>query len=253
MTQEILNQLIVMSNNLGRPENDYVILGEGNTSGRADDKTFYVKNSGSQLRTITAAGFVQVKFDRVLQLLDCGELSDKDVRTGLKAAMVDANSSSYPSVETLLHALCLSLDGVNFVGHTHATAINSLTCSVNFESGFAGRLFPDEIVVCGPAPMLIPYTDPGIPLARKVRDQLRIYVDQYGETPKVILLQNHGLICLGRVPEQVENVTAMAVKAARILLGTYTAGGPNFLSQKDVERIHTRPDEAYRKQQLKLS
>jgi rhamnose utilization protein RhaD (predicted bifunctional aldolase and dehydrogenase) len=253
MTQEILSKLITLSNNLGRPENDYAILGEGNTSARADDKTFYVKNSGSQLRTITEAGFVQVYFERVLQLLDCGELSDQDVRKGLKAAMVDQNSTSYPSVETLLHALCLNLDGVNFVGHTHASAVNSLTCSVNFESAFAGRLFPDEIVVCGPAPMLIPYTDPGVPLARKVRDQLRVYQDQYGENPKVIILQNHGVIALGRVPEQVENVMAMEVKVARILLGTYAAGGPNFMSHEAVNRIHTRPDEAYRKQQLKLS
>ena len=42
----------------------------------------------------------------------------------------------------------------------------------------------------------------------------------------------------------------MAVKAARILLGTYAAGGPHFLSEKDVARIHTRPDELYRRQKL---
>ena len=44
----------------------------------------------------------------------------------------------------------------------------------------------------------------------------------------------------------------MAVKTARILLGTYAAGGPHFLSEKDVARIHTRPDEHFRKLQLGL-
>jgi len=55
---------------------------------------------------------------------------------------------------------------------------------------------------------------------------------------------------LGRTAEQVENITAMAVKTARILLGTYAAGGPNFLSEHDVNRIHTRPDELYRRKLL---
>ena len=42
----------------------------------------------------------------------------------------------------------------------------------------------------------------------------------------------------------------MEVKVARILLGTYSAGGPRFMTQHDVDRIHTRPDELYRKQKL---
>jgi hypothetical protein len=38
----------------------------------------------------------------------------------------------------------------------------------------------------------------------------------------------------------------MAVKAARILAGTYAMGGPRFMSTQAVARIHTRPDEHYR-------
>ncbi len=252
MTQQILNELVAMSNRIGRPELDLAILGEGNTSARADAGTFYVKASGHELRTITEEGFVQVVFERVLQLLDCGEIGDLAVRDGLDGAKLDLARGGHPSVETLLHAICLQLEGVDFVGHTHPIAVNSLTCSVSFETAFSGRLFPDEIVVCGPAPMLVPYTDPGIPLARKVKQLLAVYLDRWGETPKVILLQNHGLIALGRSPQHVENVTAMAVKAARILLGTYAAGGPSFLAEKDVARIHNRPDEEIRRRLLKL-
>jgi hypothetical protein len=36
MVNEILRQLITLSNNLGRPELDYAIMGEGNTSARVD-------------------------------------------------------------------------------------------------------------------------------------------------------------------------------------------------------------------------
>jgi ribulose-5-phosphate 4-epimerase/fuculose-1-phosphate aldolase len=61
-------------------------------------------------------------------------------------------------------------------------------------------------------------------------------------------MQNHGLIALGRTAQEVEDITAMAVKAARVLLGTYVLGGPHLLTAENVVRIHTRPDEAYRRQ-----
>jgi rhamnose utilization protein RhaD (predicted bifunctional aldolase and dehydrogenase) len=246
----VLEQLVALSNTLGRPELDYVILGEGNTSARADDATFWVKASGAEMRTITAAGFVRVAFDRVLALLERPGLSDQEVKAGLAAAKADPQAAGHPSVEALLHALCLQLPGVNFVGHTHATAVNMLTCSRGFFDAYAGRLFPDEIVLCGPAPVLVPYTDPGVPLAAEVWARIQRHIEVHGEQPKVILIQNHGLIVLGGTGQQVLDITAMAVKTARVLLGTFAAGGPNFMSDRDVARIHTRPDELYRRQQL---
>jgi rhamnose utilization protein RhaD (predicted bifunctional aldolase and dehydrogenase) len=258
MQDDILTQLVAMSNKLGDPALDCVILGEGNTSARADGATFWVKTSGTELRSIDRAGFVRVSSERVLAMLDAHGLTDEQVKQGLSQAKVDPSTGTgpvpddgvQPSVETVLHAICLSLENVNFVGHTHPTAINAVTCSANFETAVSGRLFPDEIVVCGLAPVVVPYTDPGVPLARKVRNLINEYIDAYYEIPKVILMQNHGLIALGRSAQQVENITAMAVKTARVLLGTYTLGGPHFLAARHVDRIHTRPDELYRRRLL---
>jgi rhamnose utilization protein RhaD (predicted bifunctional aldolase and dehydrogenase) len=250
MDNEILNQLVALSNNLGRPELDYAIMGEGNTSARVDESSFYVKVSGSELRTATTSSFVRCSMERVLALMNVSDLDDKKTKEGLVAAKVDPADPGHPSIEALLHALCLRLPGINFVGHTHPVAINAITCSVNFEVAFAGRLFPDEIVVCGIAPVLVPYMDPGIPLALEVGSRLNKHLEEHGEPPRVVIIQNHGLIALGRTPQQVEDITRMEVKVARILLGTYSAGGPRFLTQHDVDRIHTRPDELYRKQKL---
>jgi len=268
MSNDILAQLVTMSNNLGDPALDYVILGEGNTSARADADTFWVKASGTELRTIDRAGFVRVSFERALAMLNARDLTDEQVKRRINESKVDPvtgvgpapDDGVRPSVETVLHVVCLGLgrfasfytgrEGINFVGHTHPTAINALTCSAAFEKAVSGRLFPDEIVVCGPASVVVPYTDPGLPLARKARDLIDQYLDDYGEMPKVILMQNHGLIALGRTAQQVENITAMAVKAARIRLGAYAAGGPHFLPPRVVERIHTRPDEGYRRKLL---
>ena len=246
-SQPVLSQLVSMSRNLGDPALDYAILGEGNSSARVDGDTFWVKASGAELRTMGPEGFVQVRFEGVLLLLDTGGLNDDQVKAGLEEARVDPDISTRPSVETVLHAQALQLPGVNFVGHTHPTVINALLCARDVEEAIAGRLFPDEIVYCGVAPVYVPYTDPGVPLARMVRDLMHRYMDSHGEVPKVVLMQNHGLIALGNTAGQVENITAMAVKAARVLLGTFALGGPRFMTAEAVARIHTRPDEQFRR------
>ncbi|MFQ5855283.1 MAG: class II aldolase/adducin family protein [Anaerolineae bacterium] len=257
-TTDLLNELVAMSHWLGDPARDLVILGEGNTSARVDEHSFFVKASGMTLREIEPDGFVEIAFAPMLEFLDHGDPSDEATTEALMAARVDPtvpfgqaqDKPLRPSVETPLHALALVVGGAKFVGHTHPTAVNAILCSRRAEEAIAGRLFPDEIVVCGPAPAYVPYTDPGLPLARKVWEVLETHIETYGEPPKVILMQNHGLIALGQSPREVQNITAMYVKTARILLGAYALGGPRFMTPDDVARIHTRPDEAYRRREL---
>lgn len=247
---DVLDELISLSRNLGRPENDYVILGEGNTSARADDDTFWVKASGFHLNGIQRQGMVRVRFDRALAMLDEAELTDREIKERLLAATVDNADQRWPSVETTFHALCLTTGQAAFVGHTHPVAVNSILCSQRAEEAIAGRLFPDEIVVCGPAPAFVPYVDPGLKLAHAIRRAIVDHAQRHGELPKVILLRNHGLIALGQSANEVERITAMYVKAARILLGTFAQGGPRFMTPENVERIHGRPDEHYRQRIL---
>jgi rhamnose utilization protein RhaD (predicted bifunctional aldolase and dehydrogenase) len=246
---KVLGQLIMMSRHLGDPDLDYAILGEGNSSAQIDGETFWVKASGAQMRTIDAGGFVKVRFAPVLELLDQDGVDDLQVKAALQAALLDPAARARPSVETVLHAMALNLEGVSFVGHTHPTAVNAILCSQKAEEAVAGRLFPDEIVYCGPAPVYIPYTDPGVPLARTVGTAINRHIQEHRENPKVVLMQNHGLIALGRTPTEVENITAMYVKTARVILGAYALGGPGFMTQQAVDRIHTRPDEQYRRQE----
>ena len=247
VTDSLINQLLSLSRNLGKTEQDYVILGEGNISGKVDENTFWVKASGTSLGTLGEKDLVQVLFEPVKQLLEQSHLNDDEIKQGLQDAKMDAEITAMPSVETFLHAILLQLAGVNFVGHTHPTAVNSILCSNKAEEAFSGSLFPDQIVYCGPAPLYIPYTDPGLPLAKKVRQEISSYLDQWGQTPKILLMQNHGLIALGKTALEVEHITAMAVKAARVILGAYAVGDPHFLSQDNVDRIYSRPDEKYRK------
>jgi rhamnose utilization protein RhaD (predicted bifunctional aldolase and dehydrogenase) len=246
----VLDHLVTLSRSLAEPERDYLILSEGNTAARIDEETFWVKASGFRLADIGAGGFVALRLQPLVALLTGERLEDEEIQARVDAARVDPTVSLRPSVEAMLHAAALTAGGARYVGHTHPTAVNAILCSRQAEEAILGRLFPDEIVICGPAPVFVPYVDPGLPLAYEVRRRILTFIEAYGERPKVILLQNHGLVALGRDPEEVEAITAMAVKTARVLLGTYALGGPHPLSPEAASRIHTRPDEAYRRRLL---
>ncbi len=250
MSQQRLQELVDMSRQLGSPALDAAILGEGNTSTRADDDSFYVKASGFQLVDIDENGFTQVQFSPVLKMLEAEDISDSAIKKALDEARVVAGSPQ-PSVETILHAFLLQLPGIEFVGHTHPTFVNAILCSRHGETAFSGRLFPDEIVCCGPRYVWVPFTDPGAPLARAVHRGVIDYIEEEGFAPKVILMQNHGMIALGATPAVVISATAMMIKTSRVLLGTYALGGPNYFPPEAVERIFTRPDEKYREDLLK--
>ncbi|MCL5995276.1 MAG: class II aldolase/adducin family protein [Chloroflexi bacterium] len=245
----VLDELIAMSHHLGEEWREYLIIGEGNTSARIDQDTFFVKASGANLRTATADGFVHISRSRAMTLLD-GNANDMDVKRVLSDARVDPSAKAHPSVETVLHAALYDLTDAQFIGHTHPIAVNAVMCSKRAED-ITCHLMPDEIVVCGVASIFIPYTDPGLALAREVCARVRAFIAEYGEQPRTMYLQNHGLFALGQSARQVQNVTAMAVKHARVLAGTYAVGGPNFLSDHDISRIHTRPDEEVRRMQFK--
>jgi len=245
--EEVLRQLIEMSHWLGEESRGLAILGEGNTSARITDDTFYVKASGTQLSTIAAEGFVEVHAPKVLAMLEGPALSDEEIKQTLRSAMVEPSGEYLPSIETLFHAYLLSLPGVSFIGHTHPVSVSGILCSKGWREVTRQRVFPDEIVCCGPRPAYVKYVDPGVPLARAIRDSVKQFIDEESERPRAILMQNHGLIALGSTPKEVQGVSAMWDKTAKILAATFRFGGPNYLSDAHVSRIHTRPDEEQRK------
>lgn len=244
-----LAQLVEMSASLGRPEHELVILGEGNTSALIDEDTFWVKASGTQLPGCDESCFVRVRFEPVLEMLEAEDLTDEQINEGLQEACLQPDAPR-PSVETMLHALLLKYPGVQFIGHTHPIAVNSILCSENWDELFSARLFPDELVVCGEEYVLVPYTDPGLPLARTVQEMVADFTKRMDTWPRVILIQNHGLIAVGTTPRMVQNISHMLNKTARVILGACAAGGLRPLPDEHIQRIATRPDEEYRRKGL---
>lgn len=250
MTEKI-KALLQLSHDIGREDRQLAILGEGNTSVKLGAEQFAVKASGACLATLTETEITVCDTVRALAILDKRTLADDELDQALLDVRV-GGAGKKPSIEALFHAWLLTLRDVNFVGHCHPLTVNQVLCSPRARDFAERRLFPDEVVCCGAQSVFIPYADPGLPLAREIAERTRAFLEKEGEVPRLILLQNHGLIALGATPQAVLASTLMATKAAAIFMGAAAMGGPNFMTPQHVERIANRPDEAHRQRQLKI-
>lgn len=176
--QSDLDLRVYTSNLLGKSQ-DLVLHGGGNTSVKSivdGEEALLVKGSGWDLVSIKVEGFAPVKMKTLLEMVKLKELSDSDMVSGQKAAMLD-KSAPNPSVEAILHALI----PFKFVDHTHADAIvtmsNSQTGQENIE-----KVFPNFLVV--------PYVMPGFLLARKIYEMTQ---NLDWKTIDGIILHNHGI------------------------------------------------------------
>lgn len=251
MSQDAHQSLLDLSHALGGERLRMAILGEGNTSLRLDAETFAVKSSGSNLATLQPTDLTTCRFDRLLPLLDATAATDAEIDNVLLASRV-SEAAKKPSIEALFHAYLLTLPGVACVGHVHAIAVNQILCSPRARDYAERRACPDEIVMCGIESVFVPYAEPGLGLAQSIRREVQAYVQRTGRGPKIILLQNHGIIAVGPSPKAVLGSLLMAEKAAETFVGAAALGGPVFLTAAQCERIAGRPDEHYRQKMLGL-
>ena len=134
-----LRTLVELSRTLGEPGRDLVILAEGNTSIRTGPDRMLVKASGSQLGTAAASDFVEVDISTMMDLVN-DETAGVDDVTRVFGDV--GRGGKRPSVEAMLHAICLSAGGASVVGHTHPVPVNIVLCSPHAERMSADVLFP---------------------------------------------------------------------------------------------------------------
>lgn len=238
-------ELLDLCHDLGEPSLQLAIAAEGNASFRIDSDAMAIKASGSSLLTMQDEDIVEVRLSTLLALLDA-EPTDDQIHEAYQSSKIDPDARK-PSVEAILHAILYATTTTSVIAHTHPVAINAIGCSNHPELLVSGSLFPDAIVMLGSAQLLIPYTDPGVPLARAVEKGVRTFQHDHGFDPSVIYLANHGVFVLAESPTQAMQTTLMAVKNAEVLLRSLVNGGPAFLTDEQVQRIDTRPDELYRR------
>ena len=176
--QSDLELRVYTSNLLGRSD-EFVLHGGGNTSVKSvvdGEDILLVKGSGWDLVSIKAEGFAPVKLKTLQEMATLESLSDSDMVTQQKSAMINSSAPN-PSVEAILHAII----PYKFVDHTHADAVVTISNSINGKEHIA-KLFPNYLI--------IDYVMPGFILAQKIYEQTQ---DFDWEACEGIILHNHGI------------------------------------------------------------
>lgn len=171
---------------------DYVQGGGGNTSVKLSGGRMAIKASGYRLRDITETGAYAVLDYEALRAFygthEPGDFPDveKAGAAEAKAAVraVEGLPALRPSVEAGFHSL---LDC--YVLHTHSVYANLVACAKD-----ARRLLGEALGGADYAYGFVPYVDPGAKLTFSIRDELRRVESAAGKRPKVLLMENHGVI-----------------------------------------------------------
>jgi rhamnose utilization protein RhaD (predicted bifunctional aldolase and dehydrogenase) len=239
LPSEVPAELVALTRRIGDPAADLVVLAEGNTSVRLGDDRFVVKASGSRMDLAEAGDFVVGELPELVDVLEGGG-TDQETLSRLLSA-----GDSRASIETLVHVVALAA-GATWVAHTHPTAVVGLLAVREAQELWEAPLFPDEAVVLG-EPVWVPYAAPGIALGTAVHAAVRERLDRDGVAPRLVLLGNHGIVALGATATEVETITTMAVKAARVRSVARGAGTLAPLGIEHARELAGRPDEAARR------
>ena len=231
-----LEELIEVARRFGR-DPEFSRGGGGNASAKVGG-VLYIKPSGVALATLAADDLVPLDMEPLLALLHSGEAAADDaaaddaagddsaadqgagsgrdpvMRTAMAARLADAGGRR-PSVELLFHAFLPE----RFVVHTHPVDINAVTCSSD-GGALAQRLFGDRAV-------WVPYTDPGLPLARAIVEARRAHAERTGlPAPPITVMQNHGIIVGGDAAAEIDERSTWLVKAVRSALDRAATASP---------------------------
>ena len=205
---------------------DYTICGEGNVSERQTENTFLIKASGTSFHT----------------------LSEEDLTLcNTNGAQIEL-SHKKPSIEVLFHAWIMkNFPEINYIAHTHPPKTTQILCSSAAYNFACQRWFPDQIVRNGVVSCLVPYAPPGARLLANVEKYVSEFVNQHGYFPKLILLENHGIITASPYQKDCAAATLMCEKSAEIFIGAKLLGGVNFLPDEEIEHLENCPGEQYRR------
>ena len=210
----LLGERIYTSRLLGR-DAALVMHGGGNTSVKVVETdlfgdpvdTLYVKGSGSDLVSMTAAGFAPVRLDRLIALAQLDDLSDSEMAQQLKLACT--REAPAPSVEAILHAILPA----RYVDHTHADAVLTMTNTTN------GRKHVEDCF--GDAVVFVDYVMPGFALAKQCAKD---YPAQATERTIGMVLMNHGVFSFGDTARQSYERMIALVQQAEDYLDAHGAG-----------------------------
>lgn len=227
-----IEELVQLARWAGTHPARLVLGGEGAVAALLPTGTIAISTAHARLAKLGPEGVVKCHLEKALVLIEAVEVTPE-----MEAQVLADPASPAPNADLTAFADLFAFDGIRFALHTQPIPVNQIVCSPRARQFSDRRNLPGEIETCGQSSLLVPFMPPGVSLAREIRRKLVLWRDRYKETPKLILIQNHGMIALGATPEEVQTVTEAAVKYAEIFVGAAMLGGPEFLKPNYISQI----------------
>jgi len=224
-----IENLVYLSNLIGS-DPSLVQPGGGNTSVKLEERDLFgagvqalaVKGSGTDLSTITAAGFTHLYLDRLALALTPGsspgrktggDLTDDEMMQVMRACMLFPDRDPLPSVETPLHSLL----PYRFIAHTHDVATLSLTDTPSARE-HVRRVYGDQVE-------FLEYVRPGFPLAKRVAEMRE---DERRSPSRGLIMEKHGLAVWGETGRECYASLVALISRAEEYVAESTAGKRAF-------------------------
>ena len=106
---------------------------------------------------------------------------------------------------------------------------------------------PEAVVRNGLISCMVPYATPGKELREEIKKQVGYFVEEEEFFPKLILLENHGIITTGSTHTECIASTLMCEKSAEIFIGAKLLGQIKYLTEEEIAAVDKCPNEAYRR------
>ena len=181
---------------------DLVQAGGGNSSVKFNNNEMIIKASGVLLSEVNEnIGYSRVDIKKIRHILHNKNVTNDKIKinreTHSKNLIKDAtlDKSNRPSIETLLHSTLYK-----YTLHTHPIVVNMILIQKEWKNIILS-IFKFKDVA------LVPYRTPGIELAI----ELERVINKFEVIPKIIFLQNHGLIVSSSQPEETQILTDLVL------------------------------------------
>ncbi len=164
---------------------------------------------------------------------------DEWVKIDLKTGKVYGNLR--PTCETSMHlGIYMEREDIKSVIHTHPpVTIGLISAGVRFKP-----VFPDYVALLGREVPVVDYVQPG-------GEEIRKAVVEKIKGCNVVLLKNHGAVCIGETLKEAFARSWLVEETAKIIFVGMSVGNLKYLSLREIEEVENMEAEDYRKAILK--
>lgn len=234
MADPLTNDILALGQNLGKHPGQLALAEEGALAARVTDTRMVLSRRGASLADLQPCDLVHLDFQRMEELIS----QDPVLLEDIAGAQLHAEHGAVPHEDAPLFVYLLGLDEkLKAAVHIHPVTVDQITASPRARQFADRRTVHNEVIALGGASLLVNYAEPGFSLMREVQKKMILWRDRNKSVPRIILVQNHGVVVLGEDAAAVWRSVQWLLKFADVFIGASLLGGPVFLTPQAITQI----------------